>query len=264
MEQRVGVGVSCDISGSTDSKIVGPWNIKETHNLYGRIYRRRYNNELLTWLRENIYVNSMYTSIDTKERWVTYIVRNLVRNVASQDYNFLYGEYTIFRMLINFWFGVTLSVYNNKDVVFKRAYHRDRLEDYDKYNRKFGFDYWDNFMNKYEAEGLFDESDVGQKMRLYFSEFVYSILDVITSKSVADEENAIKEADKELQELYEEQNAHFLWFFSELKGSTPISFLLAFKLATFLSNSITEGVLGCICLEAIICSSCSDCLGLSP
>jgi hypothetical protein len=73
---------------------------------------------------------------------------------------------------------------------------------------KFGFDYWENFMDKYSAEELFDESDVGIKMRLHFPEFVYSIIDVINSKCIIEEEEEIKKADNELAELYEEQNSH--------------------------------------------------------
>ena len=204
----LGVGVGVGVSGYISEKIVGPWNIKETHELYGRIYKRRYNNELLAWLKNDIYISSIYNQIDTKEHWITYLVRNLVKNVTNKNYYFLYNDYTIFRMLITFWFNITLSIYDNKPIYFKVAYHRNRVDDNDKFNMKFGFDYWENFMDKYSAEELFDESDVGMKMRLHFPEFVYSIIDVINSKCIIEEEEEIKKADHELAELYEEQNSH--------------------------------------------------------
>jgi hypothetical protein len=192
----------------SEQKIVGPWNINDTHQLYGRIYKKRYNAELLRWLRNDIYVNSPYNQIDTKEHWITYLVRNLVRNVTYKHYYFLYNEYTIFRMLINFWFNITLATYDNKPVYFKAAYHRNKLEDHDKFNRRFGFDYWDNFMDRYSAEELFDESDIGIKMRLHFPQFVYSIIDVVNSKCIVEEEEEIKKAEKELEDYYEEETAH--------------------------------------------------------
>jgi hypothetical protein len=184
---------------------VGYWRSEDTLRLLRRINNIQHRTNVSNWLDEDIYVSLNENDIQTRESWASHIVNTLINVVSNAGYMFLFKKEQVYLKFVHFWYNISYCVSKSIDYKLPKASHRNLLEDLDRFERIFGFDYWNTFMDTLSGETIFDETDIGYKTRRHFPYFIYTLINVDKSPVVLAEIEEEKKIQEELEKLYEDE-----------------------------------------------------------
>ena len=181
-------------------------NFKEATELFNRINNIRIKTIKNEWLSELIYVDSIDGNIfDTKVNVANKIVYQLLNVIKRNGYTIYYNEQHLIYKFIDYWFTITQIVKKGKEYIKLKVNYTNWIDEHDRYNYKFNFSCWEEYMDGWKAETIFDDSDIGYKTRINFPWFVFTQLDLINSPCILKFKKEQNEIDDEMNQLYEEQ-----------------------------------------------------------
>jgi hypothetical protein len=189
--------------------VVGYWRSEETRRLLRRINNIHHRTNVSNWLDTDIYVSCYNNEIQTREMWASYVVNKLINAVTHAGYSFLFKKEQIFLKFVHYWYNISYCVSKTIEYKIPRASHRNLLEDHNRFERIFGFDFWNIFMDNLEGETLFDDTDIGYKTRIHFPYFVYTLISVERSPVVLAELEEERQIQDELEKMYEDEMSGF-------------------------------------------------------
>jgi hypothetical protein len=189
-----------------DNSLKGHPKSKQLGDFFYKINNIHFKEIKNEWINELIYVESIDGCIvDTRLNWASKIIYILLHVIKNNGYIMYYNEYQLIHRFMDYWMNI--SNYNKKGKEYKPSYiiYKNWMNEYDRYNYKLSFEFWEEFMDKWKGEDIFDDSEIGYKTRIHFPWFVFAQLDLINSPCILKFKQEEKEIDDEMRQLYEEQ-----------------------------------------------------------